>query len=166
MCLNGANVGIHGLFQAWFSSTGHLNMQNDQNLDDGSRLCDGFCKDISRNTFSAVFCCSEPHTADADGAGSAGCFAFTLYFLHTSHHWQHSQSCSHHKRSSLIETAANTVFFLAEKDRNSWTHEDIKSVRKLLLLLLLVNNSRFNKKRSCDYLFGTLTDIQNPFLVL
>lgn len=36
MFLNGANVEIHGLFQAWFSSTEHLNMQNDQNLDDGS----------------------------------------------------------------------------------------------------------------------------------
>lgn len=115
MCLNGANVGIHGLFQAWFSSTGHLNMQNDQNLHDGSWLCDRFWKNISRNTFSAIFCCSEPHTADADGAGSAGCFAFTLYFLHTSHHWQHSQSCSRHKRSSLIENCSEHGFLFGRK---------------------------------------------------
>lgn len=56
-----------------------------------------------------------PHTADADGAGSAGCFAFTLYFLHTSHHWQHSQSCSRHKRSSLIENCSEHGFLFGRK---------------------------------------------------
>ena len=71
MFLNGANVEIHGLFQAWFSSTEHLNMQNDQNLDDGSWP---FLERNFQKHISAIFAALLPHTADADGAGSAGCF--------------------------------------------------------------------------------------------